>query len=62
MKLLMIAAVAGAMAFAPAAFAQTAPTNKKDCAKAKMKWDAKGGADKKGACVAVKAKTDAKKP
>jgi hypothetical protein len=47
---------------APAAFAQTPPANKADCEKAKMKWDPKGGADKKGACVAAApAKTDTKK-
>ena len=49
-------------ASASLAFAQTPPSNKADCVKAKMKWDPKGGADKKGACVAAApAKTDAKK-
>jgi len=38
---------------APAAFAQATPTTKADCVKAKMKWDPKGGADKKGACLAA---------
>lgn len=54
MKLLPIAAIAAALALAPAALAQQtkAPTNKADCEKAKMKWDAKGGKDGKGACVA----------
>jgi hypothetical protein len=61
MKLLSLAAVIGTLVFAPAAFAQTTPTTKADCVKAKMKWDAKGGADKKGACVAAAPKTDAKK-
>ena len=59
MKLLPIAAVVAAFAFAPVAFAQQAttptPTNKVDCEKAKMKWDAKGGKDAKGACVAAPA-------
>jgi hypothetical protein len=63
MKLLPIAAVAAAFAFTPVAFAQQAaapaPANKVDCEKAKMKWDAKGGKDGKGACVAAPAaKTD----
>jgi hypothetical protein len=55
MKLLPIAAVALALAFAPAVLAQQskAPANKADCEKAKMKWDAKGGKDGKGACVAA---------
>jgi hypothetical protein len=60
MKLLPIAAIVAACAFAPVAFAQSAkpaPTNKADCEKAKMKWDAKGGKDAKGACVAAP-KTD----
>ena len=62
MKVLSVVAVVSALVFAPAAFAQTPPTNKADCTKAKMKWDPKGGADKKGACVAAApAKTDAKK-
>lgn len=52
MKLLPIAAVAAALAFAPAALAQSTPANKADCEKAKMKWDAKGGKDGKGACMA----------
>ena len=60
MKLFPIAAVVGALALASAAFAQAPPPgNKADCTKAKMKWDPKGGADKKGACVAPK--TDSKK-
>jgi|GEM_PF-2347389 len=65
MKLVAIAAVAAALTFAPAAFAQqaapTVPANKVDCEKAKMKWDEKGGKDGKGACVAATpgaAKTD----
>jgi hypothetical protein len=53
MKLLPIAAVAAALAFVPAALAQAAPANKADCEKAKMKWDAKGGKDGKGACMAA---------
>jgi hypothetical protein len=57
MKLLAIAAVVAAVAVAPVAFAQQAakpaPTNKADCEKAKMKWDAKGGKNAKGACVAT---------
>jgi hypothetical protein len=56
MKLLPIAAVVTAFAFAPVALAQTTaptPTNKADCEKAKMKWDEKGGTDGKGACVAA---------
>jgi hypothetical protein len=53
MKLLPIAAVIGALVLAPAAFAQATPTTKADCVKAKMKWDPKGGADKKGACLAA---------
>ena len=62
MKLLPALAVIGALVMAPAAFAQTPPANKADCVKAKMKWDPKGGADKKGTCVAAApAKTDAKK-
>jgi hypothetical protein len=66
MKLLPIAAVVAAFAFAPAAFAQQAapatPATKVDCEKAKMKWDAKGGKDGKGACMAAPAaKTDAMK-
>jgi len=64
MKLIPIAAVLAALAFVPAVLAQTTaatPANKADCEKAKMKWDAKGGADKKGACVAAApAKTDKK--
>ena len=62
MKVLSLVAVAASLLLAPAAFAQTPPANKADCEKAKMKWDPKGGADKKGACVAAApAKTDAKK-
>jgi hypothetical protein len=61
MKVLSLALI-GALILAPAAFAQTPPSNKADCVKAKMKWDPKGGADKKGACVAAApAKTDTKK-
>ena len=57
MKLLPITAVTAVLALAPVAFAQqpTAPTNKADCEKAKMKWDDKGGKDGKGACVAAPA-------
>jgi hypothetical protein len=51
MKLLPVAAVIAALLLAPAAFAQPTPTTKAECVKAKMKWDPKGGADKKGACV-----------
>jgi hypothetical protein len=62
MRLLTALALTTAMVLAPAAFAQTPPANKADCVKAKMKWDPKGGADKKGACVAAApAKTDPKK-
>jgi hypothetical protein len=61
MKLFSTAAVIGALMFAPSAFAQATPTTKADCVKAKMKWDPKGGADKKGACLAAAPKTDAKK-
>ena len=53
MKVLSVATVIGALVLAPAAFAQATPTTKADCVKAKMKWDPKGGADKKGACVAA---------
>jgi len=54
MKLVSIATIVAALVFAPAAFAQQAtPANKADCEKAKMKWDAKGGKDGKGACVAA---------
>lgn len=53
MKLLSVAALIGVLLLAPAAFAQATPTTKADCVKAKMKWDPKGGADKKGACVAA---------
>src|SRR3977135_2372650 len=55
MKLIPIAAAVAVLALAPTAFAQQAatPTNKVDCEKAKMKWDAKGGKDAKGACVAA---------
>jgi len=37
------------------AFAQTTPTptTKADCEKATMTWDAQGGKDGKGACVAA---------
>jgi hypothetical protein len=65
MKVFTAAALALACTLAPiAAKAQTAPatpTNKADCEKAKMKWDAKGGKDGKGACLAAPAKTDAVK-
>jgi len=61
MKLLPIAAVITTFAFTPVAFAQTTPTTKTDCVKAKMKWDAKGGKDGKGACVAAPAAKDAPK-
>ena len=57
MKLIPIAAVVAVLALAPTAFAQQTPTptptNKVDCEKAKMTWDAKGGKDAKGACVAA---------
>jgi hypothetical protein len=55
MKLLPIAAVIASIVLAPVAFAQTTPTptNKADCEKAKMTWNAKGGKDGKGACVAA---------
>ena len=57
MRVFSIAAVVAALALAPAALAQqAAPTNKADCQKAKMKWDAKGGKDGKGACVAASKK------
>ena len=57
MKLLPIAAVITSFAFSTVAFAQAtpAPANKADCEKAKMTWDAKGGKDGKGACVATPA-------
>jgi hypothetical protein len=62
MKVLPLVAVIATLMLAPAAFAQTPPANKADCEKAKMKWDPKGGADKKGACVAAApAKADTKK-
>ena len=58
MKLLPIAAVIAALAFAPVALAQgktpEPPKTKADCEKAKMKWDEKGGKDAKGACMAAK--------
>jgi hypothetical protein len=61
MKLLPLVAVVGALVLAPAAFGQTTPpSNKADCVKAKMKWDPKGGADKKGACMAAAPKVDKK--
>jgi hypothetical protein len=55
MKLLPIAAVIASFALSSVAFGQTTatPTNKADCEKAKMTWDAKGGKDGKGACVAA---------
>jgi hypothetical protein len=55
MKLLPIAAVMASFALSSVAFAQATPTptNKVDCEKAKMTWDAKGGKDGKGACVAA---------
>jgi hypothetical protein len=43
-------AIVGSLVLSPTAFAQSAPSTKAECVKAKMKWDAKGGADKKGAC------------
>ena len=49
MKLLPALAVIGVLVLSPTAFAQTTPTNKADCEKAKMKW-VESGADKKGAC------------
>ena len=62
MKLLPIAAIVAAFAFTPVAFAQApTPANKVDCEKAKMKWDAKGGKDGKGACMAAPAAKDPKK-
>jgi hypothetical protein len=65
MKLIPVAAVLAALAFVPAVLAQTTtatPANKADCEKAKMKWDAKGGKDGKGACMApAPAKTEAPK-
>jgi hypothetical protein len=60
MKLLSVVAVIGALVFAPAALAQATPTTKADCVKAKMKWDPKGGADKKGTCVAAAPAKDKK--
>ena len=60
MKLLPFAAVIAALLLAPPAFAQATPTTKAECVKAKMKWDPKGGADKKGACVAAAPKADKK--
>jgi hypothetical protein len=63
-KLFPIVAVVAVLALAPTAFAQSTPTptNKADCEKAKMKWDAKGGKDGKGACMAATpAKSDAPK-
>jgi Spy/CpxP family protein refolding chaperone len=57
MKVLPVAALVAALALVPVALAQqAAPTNKADCEKAKMKWDAKGGKDGKGACAAAKKK------
>ena len=52
-----IAAVIGAFALTPVAFAQSTPTptNKVDCEKAKMKWEEKGGKDGKGTCIAAPA-------
>jgi hypothetical protein len=64
MRLIPIAAVMAVLALAPTAFAQAptpTPTNKVDCEKAKMKWDAKGGKDAKGACVAAKSTETPKK-
>jgi hypothetical protein len=54
MKVLPIAAAITALAMATAVVAQqaAAPANKADCEKAKMKWDAKGGKDGKGTCMA----------
>ena len=62
MKLLPIVAVIASFALSSVAFAQTTtPTNKADCEKAKMTWDAKGGKDGKGACVAGPAAKDTTK-
>ena len=58
MRLLTVAALVAALALAAAVSAQQAAkpaTTKADCEKAKMNWDAKGGKDGKGACVAAKA-------
>jgi hypothetical protein len=60
MRVVACFVVVGALALSPAAFAQATPTTKADCVKAKMKWNAKGGADKKGACVAAAPKSDKK--
>jgi hypothetical protein len=60
MRVLACIVVVGALTLSPAAFAQATPTTKADCVKAKMKWDSKGGADKKGACVAAAPKSDKK--
>ena len=62
MKLLPIVAVIASFALSSVAFAQTTtPTNKADCEKAKMTWDAKGGKDGKGGCVAAPAAKDTTK-
>jgi len=62
MKLLPIVAVIASFALSSVAFAQTTtPTNKADCEKAKMTWNAKGGKDGKGACVAGPAAKDTTK-
>jgi len=60
MKFLIAVAIVGALALSPTAFAQSTPSTKAECLKAKMKWDPKGGADKKGACVAATPKADKK--
>ena len=60
MRLLSVVVVIGALVLAPSAFAQATPTTKADCVKAKMKWDPKGGADKKGACAAAAPAKDKK--
>ena len=63
MKLLPSVAVIASFALSSVAFAQTTPTptNKADCEKAKMTWDAKGGKDGKGTCVAAPAAKDTTK-
>ena len=60
MKFLIAVAIVGALVLSPTAFAQSTPSTKAECVKAKMKWDPKGGADKKGACVAATPKADKK--
>jgi hypothetical protein len=55
MRILQIATAA--LTIVTAAVAQqatvTPPTNQADCEKAKMKWDATGGKDSKGTCIAA---------